>query len=160
MSQLTLAEAVRAPLQTGEQTRYAPTVRAIVFQGQLHYYRATEHYRDWIEVFAYNGERLGSFRTLSAFLAEKKACVKPERKKEGLGAAAQALLQQTRPLVGRRIVAVQTMEEEGCSMPFTVFVLDDGQLLVVQSDPAGNNGGFPNVVKPTDAGGVRHEPDY
>jgi hypothetical protein len=150
MSQLSLAEAVQAPWQTGGDTVYSPRARAFLAAGELHYYRRSDHYRDWIEVFHHLGDSRGVHRTLEAFLAETRAAASTRPQSPAArGRTAQALLDETRPLVGHRIVGVYMIEEADVSFPYTVFLLDDGRQLVLQSDPEGNEGGFPNVVKPT-----------
>jgi hypothetical protein len=151
MSRLSLEEAVAAPLQTGNQTDYGPCPRAVVVEEELFYYRRSEAYRDWIEVFTHQGRSLGQFRTLAQFQAEVRSAAR-SGSRNPRNAAARALLRQTRPLVGHRIVAVEVVEEQGNLLPFTLFILDDGRQLILQSDPEGNDRGFPQVVKPSPEG--------
>lgn len=141
MSRLTLAEVVQAPLQEDEETRYAGPTRAFITQGSVFYYRPSEHYRDWIEIFTHRGKSLGSFRALSEFTGALKVGREPHPLPTSDNG--RALYRELLPLVGHRIVRIEILEPEECRMPFSVLLLDDGREVIVQSDPEGNDGGFP-----------------
>lgn len=146
MSRLTLAEACSAPLQQGENTRCSSRAVAIVLRGELYYYRRSDCCRDWIEVFTFEGRSLGSFRTVSAFaatLAAGQNCRSLPVTESG-----RALCRELLPLVGHRLAGIELLEPPDCLMPFTVLKFDDGREIVIQSDPEGNDGGFPNVIDP------------
>jgi hypothetical protein len=143
MSKLTLAEAVRAPLQTDRVTRYGAGTHAVLARGELFYYRRAECYRDWIEVFTHRGYSLGGFRSLDHFIGEW-----PDRHSDAANSETRALLAQIRPLVGHRVVAAANEEIDTGLSPAPVLRFDDGRILAILADAEGNGGGFPDVSKP------------
>ena len=147
MSALTLREAVQAPLQKDDQTIFSPVARAFVTAGEFFYYRRAQHYRDWIEAFTHKGESLGSFRSLSHFQNELGS--ESQRRPLIKTDAGRALYRALQSLIGHRIVGIEIMEASDCLMPFSVLHIDDGREVIIQSDPEGNDGGFPNVVRPS-----------
>lgn len=151
MSGLTLDEVVRAPLQEDEETRYTSGTRAFIAGGEVFYYRRSAHYRDWVEIFTHRGQSLGSFRALSQLTDALKAG--RERHPLPTSENGRALYRELLPLVGHRIVRIEILEPADCLMPFSVLLLDDGREVIVQSDPEGNDGGFPHVVRPPQKGG-------
>ncbi len=145
MSALTLAEAVRAPLQTDRVTRYGGSARAVVAAGEIFYYRRAAHYRDWIEVFTHRGESLGSFRCLEHFLVGWGSGSNGGRPASSEG---RALLAEILPLVGHRVVAAAIEEIDAGLSPAPVLGFDDGRVLTILADAEGNGGGFPDVSRP------------
>ena len=144
MSRLTLAEAVRAPLQTDRVTRYGTGTHAVLARGELFYSRRSECYRDWIEIFTHRGDSLGSFRSLDHFIGEW-----PDRHSDAAAnSEARALLAQIRPLVGHRVVEVGIEDIDAGFSPAPVLRFDDGRVLAILADPEGNGGGFPDIIKP------------
>ena len=144
MNKLTLREVVRAPLQTDRITRYGESTRAVIAAGEVFYYRRSEHYRDWIEIFTHRGDSLGSFRSLEHFIGE----YRDQKPTEQAPAETQALLGQIRPLVGHRVVTVGIEEIDAGLSPAPVLRFDDGRVLTILADPEGNGGGFPDISKP------------
>ena len=145
MSKLTLAEAVRAPLQPDRVTRYGSGTHAVLVRGELFYYRRAECYRDWIEVFTHRGDSLGSFRCLEHFLA---GCGSGPNGGRPASSEARALLAQIRPVVGHRVVEVGIETVDPGLSPAPVLRFDDGRMLTILADPEGNGGGFPDIAKP------------